>query len=69
VLLDKVAQIEASDLNEDEMALVIKHFKTALKGRKDYPNKSKSRGKCTYFKCGKYGHFIAECPSNENDHD
>jgi hypothetical protein len=35
---DKVAQIEATDLNEDEMALVIKRFKIALKGRKEYPN-------------------------------
>jgi hypothetical protein len=33
-LLDKVVQIEATDLNEDEMAPVIKRFKTALKGRK-----------------------------------
>jgi hypothetical protein len=33
-----VAQVEAANLNEDEMALVIKRFKTALKGRKDYLN-------------------------------
>jgi hypothetical protein len=31
----KVAQVEAARLNEDEMALIIKHFKTALKGRKE----------------------------------
>jgi hypothetical protein len=43
-LPDKVAQIKAADLNEDEMVLVIKRFKTALNGRKDYPNKNKSRG-------------------------
>jgi hypothetical protein len=61
-----VAQIEATNLNEDEMALVIKHFKNALKGRKYYSNKSKSRGKCTWFKCGKFGHFIPQCPDNEN---
>jgi hypothetical protein len=36
-LHDKMAQIEAVGLNEDEMALVIKRFKTTLKGRKDYP--------------------------------
>ena len=29
----KVAQVEAADLNEEKMALVINHFKTALKGR------------------------------------
>jgi hypothetical protein len=67
VLPDKVAQVEAGGLNEDEMALVIKCFKTALKGRKDYPNKNKSRGKHSCFKCGKFGHFIAQCPDNEND--
>jgi hypothetical protein len=42
-LPSKVAQVEAVRLNEDEMALVINHFKTALKGRKDYSNKSKSK--------------------------
>jgi hypothetical protein len=67
VLPDKVAQVEAVGLNEDEMAHVIKRFKTALKGRKDYPNKSKSRGKHSCFKCSKSGHFIVCCPDNEND--
>jgi hypothetical protein len=38
-----VAQVEAAGLNEDEMALIIKRFKTALKGRKEYPNKNKTR--------------------------
>jgi hypothetical protein len=33
-LPSKVAQVEAAELNEDEMALIIKRFKTALKGRK-----------------------------------
>jgi hypothetical protein len=51
--------VEATGLNEDEMALVIKRSKTALKGPKEYPNKKKSRGKCSFFKCGKSGHFIA----------
>jgi hypothetical protein len=69
VLPDKVAQVEAVGLNEDEIVLVIKRFKTALKGRKDYSNKNKSRGKCSYFKCGKTGHFIAQCPDNENYQD
>jgi hypothetical protein len=58
---------EAAGLNEDEMALVIKRFKTALKGRKEYPNKNKSRGKCSCFKYGKSGHFIAQCSDNDND--
>jgi hypothetical protein len=66
-LPSKVAQVEAAGLNEDEMALIIKRFKTALKGRKEYSNKNKAKGKCSCFKCGKTGHFIAQCPDNEND--
>jgi hypothetical protein len=49
------------------MALIIKRFKTTLKGHKEYPNKNKTRGKRSCFKCGKTGHFIAQCPDNEND--
>jgi hypothetical protein len=66
-LPNKVAQVEAAGLNEQEMTLVIKRFKTVLKGRKEYPNKNKSKGKCSCFNCGKSGHFIAQCPYNEND--
>jgi hypothetical protein len=36
-LPSKVAQVEAAGLNEDEMALIIKGFKTALKGCNEYP--------------------------------
>jgi hypothetical protein len=67
MLPNKVGQVEATILNEEEMALVIKRFKTALKGRKNYPNKNNSRAKCSCFKCGNTGHFIAQCPDNEND--
>jgi hypothetical protein len=66
-LPSKVAQVEAAGLNEDEMALIIKRFKTALKGRKEDPNKSKAKGKRSCFKCGKTGHFIANYPDNAND--
>jgi hypothetical protein len=66
-LPSKVTQVEAAGLNEDEMALIIKRFKTTLKGRKEYPNKNKARGKRSCFKCGKTGHFIAQCPDNDND--
>jgi hypothetical protein len=68
-LLNKVSQIEAVDLNEDEIALVIECFKNSLKGRKDYPNKNKSMEKCSCFKCGKSNHFIAQCLNDENDQD
>jgi hypothetical protein len=66
-LPNRVAQVEAAGLNEEEMTLVIKHFKTALKGHKEYANKNKSRGKCSCFKCDKSSHFIAQCPDNDND--
>jgi hypothetical protein len=66
-LPSKVAQVEAARLNKEEMTLIIKHFKTVLKGRKKYPNKRKSKGKRSCFKCGKPGHFIAQCPDNDND--
>jgi hypothetical protein len=41
---NKVAWVEAVDLNDEEMALIIRHFKSALKGRKNYNTKAK--GKC-----------------------
>jgi hypothetical protein len=66
-LPNKVAQVEVAGLNEEEMALVIKRFKTALKGHKDYPNKNKSRGKHSCSKCSKTDHFIVQCSDNEND--
>jgi hypothetical protein len=66
-LPSKVAQVEAAGLNENEMALIIKSFKTALKGRKEHPNKKKTRGKRSCFKCGKTGHFITNCPDNDSD--
>jgi hypothetical protein len=66
-LPNKVAQVEAARLNEDKMTLIIKRFKTALKGRKEYPKKNKTKGKRSCFKCGKTSHFIAQCPDNDND--
>jgi hypothetical protein len=66
-LPSKVAQVEAAGLNEDEMALIIKRFKTALKGREEYPNKNKTRRKRSCFKCGKTGHFISNWPDNDSD--
>jgi hypothetical protein len=66
-LPSKVAQVEAAGLNDEEMALIIKHFKTTLKGRKGHPSKTKTKGKRSCFKCGKIGHFIANCPDNDSD--
>jgi hypothetical protein len=66
-LPSKVAQIEAARLNDEEMVLIIKRFKTALRGRKEHPNKTKTNGKRSCFKCGKIGHFITNCPDNDSD--
>jgi hypothetical protein len=66
-LPSKVAQVEAAGLNEDEMALIIKRLKTALKGCKEHSNKNKAKGKRSCFKCGKTSHYIENCPNNAND--
>jgi hypothetical protein len=58
--------IDASKLDNEEMALIIKSFRQILKQRreKDY----KPRPKKVYYKCGKPGHFIAKCPmSSDSD--
>jgi hypothetical protein len=44
-LPSKVAQVEEAGLNDEEMALIIKRFKTTLKGRKGQPSKTKTKGK------------------------
>jgi hypothetical protein len=61
-LPSKVAQVEAAGLNEEEMALIIKRFKMALKGHKEYPKRSKTKGKRSCFKCGKIGHLLLIVP-------
>jgi hypothetical protein len=60
--------IDASKLDNKEMALIIKSFHQILKQRrwKDY----KPRSERVCYKCGKHGHFIAKCPmSSESDMD
>jgi hypothetical protein len=42
-LPSKVAQVEAAGLNEDEMTLIIKRFKTALKDARSTPTRTKQR--------------------------
>jgi hypothetical protein len=58
--------IDASKLDNEKMALIIKSFRQILKQRrrKDY----KPRSKRVCYKCGKPGHFIAKCPmSSDSD--
>jgi hypothetical protein len=58
--------IDASELDNEEMALIIKSFRQILKQRKGKDYKPRSKKVC--YKCGKPGHFIANCPiSSDSD--
>jgi hypothetical protein len=58
--------IDASKLDNEEMALIIKSFCQILKQRKGKDYKPHSKKVC--YKCGKPGHFIAKCPlSSDSD--
>jgi hypothetical protein len=60
--------IDASKLNNEEMALIIKSFRQILKQRRGKDYKSHSKKVC--YRCGKSDHFIAKCPiSSESDRD
>jgi hypothetical protein len=60
--------IDASKLDNEEMALIIKSFRQILKQRRGKDYKSCSKKVC--YKCGKPGHFIAKCPlSSDSDRD
>jgi hypothetical protein len=52
--------IDASKLNNEEMALIIKSFRQILKQRRGKDYKPRSKKVC--YKCGKPSHFIAKCP-------
>src|SRR5688572_13125430 len=58
--------IDASKLDNEEMALIIKSFRQILMQRRGKDYKPRSKKVC--YKCGKPGHFIAKCPiSSESD--
>jgi hypothetical protein len=58
--------IDASKLDNEEMALIIKSFCQILKQRRGKDYKLRSKKVC--YKCGKPGHFIAKCPlSSDSD--
>jgi hypothetical protein len=58
--------IDASKLDNEEMALIIKSFRQILKQRRGKDYKPRSKKVC--YKCGKPGHFIAKCPlSSDGD--
>jgi hypothetical protein len=58
--------IDASKLDNEEMALVIKSFRQILKQRRGKEYKPCYKKVC--YKCGKPNHFIAKCPlSSDSD--
>jgi hypothetical protein len=58
--------IDASKLDNEEIALIIKSFLQILKQRKGKNYKPYSKRVC--YKCGKPGHFIVKCPmSSDSD--
>jgi hypothetical protein len=58
--------IDASKLDNEEMALIIKSFRQILKQRRGKDYKPGSKKVC--YKCGKPGHFIEKCPlSSDSD--
>jgi hypothetical protein len=58
--------IDASKLDNEEMALIIKSFCQILKQRRGKYYKPRSKKVC--YKCGKPDHFIAKCPlSSDRD--
>jgi hypothetical protein len=58
--------IDASKLDNEERALIIKSFRQILKQRRGKDYKPRSKRVC--YKCGKPDHFIAKCP-NSSDSD
>jgi hypothetical protein len=63
-----ILPIDASKLDNEEMALIIKSFWQILKQRKGKDYKPRCKRVC--YRCGKSGHFIDKCPySTESDRD
>jgi hypothetical protein len=60
--------INASKLDNEEMALIIKSSRQILKQRKGKDYKPRSKRVC--YRCGKSNHFIAKCPyTSDSDRD
>jgi hypothetical protein len=56
--------IDASKLDNEEIALIIKSFYQILKQRRGKDYKPRSKRVC--YKYGKNGHFIVKCPMSSN---
>jgi hypothetical protein len=60
--------IDASKLDNEEMALIIKSFQEIIKQVKGKDYKPRSKRVC--YRCGKFSHFIAKCPyTSDSDRD
>jgi hypothetical protein len=60
--------IDASKLENEEMALIIKSFHQIFKQRKG--KEYKPRSKRDFYRCGKSSHFMAKCPyTSDSDRD
>jgi hypothetical protein len=60
--------IDASKLDNEEMALIIKSFRQILKQSKGKDYKPHSKRVC--YRCGKSSHFIVKCPyTSDSDRD
>jgi hypothetical protein len=60
--------IDASKLDNEEMALIIKSCRQILKQKKGKDYKPRSKRVC--YRCGKSDHFIAKCPyTSDSDRD
>jgi hypothetical protein len=63
-----ILPIDASKLNNEEMALIIRSFRQILKQRKGKNYKPCSKRVC--YRCGKFDHFIAKCSyTSDSDRD
>jgi hypothetical protein len=64
----KRVPIDASKLDNEKMALIIKSFRQILKQKKGKEYKPRSMRVC--YRCGKSGHYIAKCPyASDSDRD
>jgi hypothetical protein len=60
--------IDASKLDNEEMALIIKNFQQILKQRKGKEYNPRSKRVC--YRCGRSGHYIIKCPyASDSDRD
>ncbi|XP_021744851.1 uncharacterized protein LOC110710816 [Chenopodium quinoa] len=64
----KAQDSEESEVDEEEMAMLVRKFKNMMKNRKfDRNKKYTSSRNTTCFKCGLKDHFIKDCPVQDGE--